>query len=299
MNRKLPRNHKLTGNRKPARDPGISQLLFFSVLFHLLVFALIFEFGRFNTYKPATPTYYVELANLPVAKPRSGTPSRPEKTIETLSSTSKQEMSIPVQHREKAVKPEPVPHKQKVEKPVRVQKTEVTEKLKRVQRPKKVEKPVEPTPPKKTLQVAKPGETEEDFLKRISNIENKVDSQHEQSALTALKRSLKTNTRAGIPGGSGVQAGSDYASYIQSRLRDAFRATIAYQSSNPEVEIRLRINRFGKIIGYSMEKSTHDKLFEASVVRAIQIAGEKFPPPPDNSTFDHGYIFMPEGVGKK
>lgn len=246
-----------------SRDPGIGRTLAFSMLLHVAVYGIIFRFGHFNSYQPVAQTYYVDIVNLPVANPQSGTPSRPEKTPESLPSASRQEMAMPVQQKEKA------------------------------------EKTVAPAPVKTPKKVATSKESDEDFSKRLSKIENRVESRHESSAIDAIRKRVSTFTRAGIPGGSGTEAGSDYAGYIQSRLRDAFKGTIAYQSGNPEVVVRLRISRYGKIIGYSIEKSSHDKVFEAAVNRAIAIAGEKFPPPPDNRDFDHGYIFRPEGVGKK
>ncbi len=251
-------------NRTMNRVPGLGRMLAFSMLLHVAVYGIIFKFGNFNPYKPVALTYYVDIVNLPVANPQSGTPSRPEKAPEALPATSRQEMAMPVQHREKA------------------------------------EKPVALSPVKNAKKPdLKPKETEEEFNKRIAHLENKVESRHESSAIESIRKKMASNSRAGIPGGSGTEAGSDYAGYIQSRLRDAFKNTIAYQSNNPEVVVQLRINRYGKIIGYSIVKSSHDKVFEASVNRAIEIAGENFPPPPDNSTFDHGFIFRPEGVGKK
>jgi colicin import membrane protein len=250
-------------NRTMTRSPGLGWTLAFSMLLHVAVYGIIFKFGDFNPYKPVAQTYYVDIVNLPVANPQSGTPSRPEKTPEALPSSSKQEMTMPVQQREKA------------------------------------QKPVAPSPVKNVKKNIKPLVTEEEFSKRLAHIENKVESQHEHSAIESIRNKVAANARAGIPGGKGAEAGSDYAGYIQSRLRDAFKNTITYQSSNPEVVVRLRINRYGKIIGYSIEKSSHDKVFEASVNRAIDIAGETFPPPPDKRTFEHGFIFRPEGVGKK
>jgi colicin import membrane protein len=264
-------------NRIMTRDPGLGRTLAFSLLLHVAVYGIIFRFGQFNSYKPVAQTYYVDIVNLPVANPQSGTPSKQEKTPEALPSTSRQEMEMPVQHREKAKTP--------VAKPVQHQEKQKT--------------PVASSPAKNVKKDFTDSETEENFSKRIAHIENKVESQHESAALAAIRKKISANGRAGIPGGSGTEAGSDYAGYIQSRLRDAFKNTIAYQSGNPEVVVSLKINRYGKIIGYSMVKSSHDKLFEASVNRAIQIAGENFPPPPGNSNFEHGFIFRPEGVGKK
>jgi colicin import membrane protein len=65
------------------------------------------------------------------------------------------------------------------------------------------------------------------------------------------------------------------------------------------VVIRLRIDRFGKVIGFRIERSSGDKVFEDSVSRAVNSASENFPPPPGRKEFHQGFIFKPEGVGKK
>jgi colicin import membrane protein len=102
-----------------------------------------------------------------------------------------------------------------------------------------------------------------------------------------------------MPGGTGTEAGSDYASYIQSRLRDAFKMTIAHQSRKPEVVVQMFISRYGKLSSYRILRSSGDKVFEDAVARAIRIAAENFPPPPNRKEFQQGFIFRPEGLEKK
>lgn len=102
-----------------------------------------------------------------------------------------------------------------------------------------------------------------------------------------------------MPGGTGTEAGSDYPSYIQSRLTDAFRTTIAFQSKNPLVVVRITIGRNGRITQLRTEKSSGDKVFEDAVARAIAKAEQSFPPPPSREEFEYGFVFRPQGVGKK
>ena len=54
--------------------------------------------------------------------------------------------------------------------------------------------------------------------------------------------------QAGIPTGTGREAGSDYASYIRSRLVDAFKTTIAYQDKAPRAVVVLTIDRNGRVV---------------------------------------------------
>ena len=102
-----------------------------------------------------------------------------------------------------------------------------------------------------------------------------------------------------MPGATGTEAGSDYGSYIQSRLKDAFALTIASSSRNPMVVARLTIDRNGKVIGFRIERSSGDKVFEDSVARAVDRASANFPPPPGSKEFQQGFVFKPEGVGIK
>ena len=107
------------------------------------------------------------------------------------------------------------------------------------------------------------------------------------------------NSPAGMPGGTGNQAGSDYAAYVQSRLRDSFALTIAWQAKKPMVAVRLLIDAKGVLTSYKIEKSSGDAVFEDAVYRAVQLAKKSFPPPPGGKEFSYGFVFKPEGVDKK
>jgi colicin import membrane protein len=243
------------------KDPGLGGMFAFSLLLHATLFGIIYQFNSFmRPYTLEAQTYYVDLINLPVAHPQSGTPSAPKESSPPV--PARQEMKLPTNTQKKTAPPAASPTAKKTQKDV------------------------------------KPAETGKEFAERLAHLEKKVEGNHEESAIEAIRKKA-TAGRAGIPLGHGNQAGSDYASYIQSRLKDAFSSTIATQSKNPEVVVKLRINRFGKIVGYRTERSSHDTLFETAVARAINIAGENLPPPPDGEDFEHGYIFRPQGVGRK
>jgi colicin import membrane protein len=157
-----------------------------------------------------------------------------------------------------------------------------------------------PTPKqKKTIQESSP-ETDREFQKRLSRLERTVEGRQTEAAIDALRKKVAQGSgRAGMPGGTGTEAGSDYGSYIQSRLRDAFARTISFRDRNPVVVLRLTIDRNGKVTGYRVDRSSGDKVFEDSVKRAVERAAENFPPPPGREEFQQGFIFKPEGVGKK
>ncbi len=102
-----------------------------------------------------------------------------------------------------------------------------------------------------------------------------------------------------MPNGKGNQAGSDYTAFIHSRLKDAFRDTITYQSKNPYVVVKLSIDPDGRIARVKIDKSSNDKVFENSVQRAITNAEPKFVPPPGRTLYEGTFVFKPQGVTQK
>jgi colicin import membrane protein len=251
-------------NRRLIKKSGFSRMVGVSLLLHATLFGIAYRFSHLlESHQTGPQTYYVDVVNLPVASPQSGTPSVSPKSAPPEPSPAQQEMKLPPP-------PPKIPAK-----------TEPAQTVKKVQ------------------PAVKEKETEQNIAKQLDDIRNKVEGRQLAKKLDEMRKQADKGSRAGMPGAKGIESGSDYASYIQSRLRDAFNATIAFQSSKPEMVVRLRINRYGKIIGYRVERSSHDKQFEASVTRAIDMAGENFPPPPGGQDFEHGYIFRPEGVGQK
>jgi colicin import membrane protein len=236
-----------------------------SLLVHLTMFVILTRANFFPGIKyPEAPVYYVDVVNLPVASPQAGTPAAapaPPAPV-TPPRSAPREMTLPA----------PTPAKQKP-----------------AIAPAKVK-------PQKTAP-----ETAREFEKRLTQLERESEARHEAEALDALKKRAEAGGRtpAGMPGATGKEAGSDYASYIQSRLRDAFKTTIASQSKNPEVVVRLTIDRTGRLVRSRLERSSGDKVFEDSVMRAIAKAEQTFPPPPRGGEFEQGFIFKPQGVVKK
>ena len=234
-----------------------------STIFHLLVFLFLLNFHFFASVKEA-PVYYVDLLDLPVANPQAGTPAGGARSAVPAPAPApeaepRHEMTLPVKPTGKVLPSKPL---------------------------------ASPKKPADTV------ESSQDFEKRMSQLEQAAEARHEAAALKALQNRSRAGGPVGIPGGTGHEAGSDYASYIQSRLKDAFKATIAYQSTRPEVVMRLIIGRNGRIVRASMERSSGDKLFEDSVNRAITKAEKNFPPPPGGQEYSTGFVFRPQGVGK-
>lgn len=237
-------------------------MLVVSLLVHLTMFVLLTRTNFFPGLKyPEAPVYYVDVVNLPVARPQAGTPAAAPgpATPAPPPTPAPREMALPAKPPGKAATPSKVP-------------------------------------PQKSTQ-----DTAQEFEKRLAQLERDTEARHEAAALDALKKRIagKGRTPAGVPGASGKEAGSDYGSYIQSRLRDAFKTTIVTQSKNPEVVVRLTIDRTGRIARTRLERTSGDKLFEDAVMRAIVKAETTFPPPPRGGEFEQGFIFKPQGVGKQ
>jgi colicin import membrane protein len=146
---------------------------------------------------------------------------------------------------------------------------------------------------------AKPAESAKEFDERMAKIARSVEAQHAESAIDALRKRVAAGSKGspGMPTATGTESGSSYAAFIQSRLSDAFRETISYQSKNPEMFVRLTIDRNGRVVGQKVERSSRDLVFENSVRRAIAKAEANFPPPPDGKLFEFGFVFRPQGVG--
>ena len=45
-----------------------------------------------------------------------------------------------------------------------------------------------------------------------------------------------------------------------------------------------------------MVRSSGDAIFEMAVRRAIELASEKFVPPPSHTVFESGFVFKPKGI---
>jgi colicin import membrane protein len=149
----------------------------------------------------------------------------------------------------------------------------------------------------KPVPAPSPNQDSEAFSRRMADLERKAEARHEANAIEQL-RSKASKGQAGMPDGSGTESGSDYTSYLHSRLTDAFKTTITYQSKDPEVAVRLVIDGKGRIVASRIERSSGDKLFEDAALRAISKAARLLVPPPNGSSFEHGFVFRPQGVGK-
>ena len=168
--------------------------------------------------------------------------------------------------------------------------------------PREMTLPAKP-PPRQTAatppQKPEATETAKEFEERIARLERETAARQTAAAIEALRKRGAARGPVGMPGATGTEAGSDYASYIKSRLEDEFKSTISYQSKRPEVYVNLVISPAGRIVRQQIVKSTKDKVFEDSVYRSIVKAERNFRPPPSGNQFEITVKFSPQGIGKQ
>lgn len=242
-------------------DTGAGVCFIASAVIHLTVFLLLVWWGRL--FPPQTAfqeTYYVDIVNLPVADPQAGSSAqKADEAVPMPPPTAPQKMTVPV--------PAKTP-------------------------PKIITKPGKTPPPRESA------ETESAFAERMAKLESSREARSEEAALEKLRSKVKgaAGSKAGMPGASGVAAGSSYADYIKSRLEDALKVTSSYSTTSPEVVVRLTITAEGKLFRMKIERSSGDAIFEMAVRRAIDMASEKFTAPPNRTVFEKGFIFKPKGI---
>jgi colicin import membrane protein len=244
-------------------------MLALSLALHLVFFLVAAKLQLIRTDLPVEQAIYVDVLNLPVESPQAGSPSG---TVKVPTEAGKPSPPVP--------SPPPAPPAMKL--PTAKQATVKSQ-----------------SPTRK----ADRQETSKEYEARLAALERSAETRRQEAAMAAIRNRIAAqtggNTPAGMPGGTGNQAGSDYAAYVQSRLRDSFALTIAWQAKKPMVAVRLFIDAKGVLTSYKIEKSSGDVVFEDAVYRAVQLARKNFPPPPGGKEFSYGFVFKPEGVDKK
>lgn len=242
-------------------DTGVGVSFIASAVIHLAVFLLLSWWGALLPPQMAIQeTYYVDVVNLPVANPRSG------RSAQKAADDGGAPPLAPAP-------PMTVPSPSKAA-------------------PKTTLKSVKPAAPQESA------ETESAFNERMAKLERNTEARHEEAVLEKLRSKVQTggNSKAGMPGGSGAEAGSRYADFIKSRLEDALKVTSSYTTKKPEVAVRLTIAADGRLLRMRIERSSGDATFELAVRRAIDLASEKFTAPPNRTVFENGFIFKPKGI---
>lgn len=250
-------------SRVPRIDTGVSVCFITSAVIHLAVFLLLVWWGQlFPSHSTIQETYYVDVVNLPVSNPQSGSSAQKPGDAGAVSSPP----------------PAPAP-------PMTVPPLPKTA-------PKVIAKGIKQKTPQETP------ETESALNERFAKLARNAEARREEAVFAKLRSKVKGggSPKVGMPGAGGAEAGSRYADYIKSRLEDALKETISYSSKNPEVAVRLTIAIDGTVSRIKIERSSGDATFELAVRRAIDLASGKFTAPPNRTVYENGFIFKPKGI---
>lgn len=248
--------------RVPLHEENPGWMIASSLIIHLLLFFICTNSVLLRPKIQETTPYYVDLISLPTSDPSPAVPAAAPipQTVTTAPQAviqqSKPAMALPAKA------------------------------------------PVSPTqPPTATSLNGKVQEQEaRNFAERLNKIEHASEARHQAAAIESLKRKATASSQTGSLSGTGLNTGSDYGAYIQSRLKDSLATTIVYRTRLPETGVHLYIDRKGKLLRAVMISPSKDKLFNDSVMRAIEKAKQSFPSPPNNTDFDKLYVFSPQEV---
>jgi len=233
-------------------EPRFASMLGISLGVHLLVVMLFAGVLIPRMDRDPRPVYVVDLVNLPVANPQAG---RPDARPAPPKPAPKPEAPA------KVVRPEPKPEP----KP----------------QPKPEPKPVAKTPPKpaakpKPLPKPEPKASYQDTLSAIEKIKR-------QKEIDQLKQSLATlqnqDTRQlpavkaplGEEKGTGTESGVGLGLWLQSYYKQAWSLS-KYQVSRIDLEtvVSVSFDARGFLKNYTVEKSSGDDRFDASVTQAVR-----------------------------
>ena len=247
---------------RPSRiDTGMGVSFIVSAVIHLAVFLLLVWWGQlFSPQTAIQETYYVDVVNLPVSNPQTGSSAQKAGEAESVPSPAQAPPMTP-----------PPPSRSA---------------------PKIGTKFVKPIAPQESA------ETESAFAERMAKLERNSETRREEAVLEKLRSKVKVggSPKIGTPGAAGTESGSRYGDFIKSRLEDALKVTSYSTTKNPEVAVLLTVSADGRLLRMKMVRSSGDAAFELAVRRAIDLASEKFTAPPNHAVFEHGFLFKPKGI---
>ncbi len=248
-------------SRTSKVDSGVNVCFIVSAGVHLAVFMLLAWWNQLSpSHMKIQETYYVDVVTLPTVDPHSERSAQKQsEPVQKASPATTQPMTAPIRSNSA---PKAVMHA--------------------------TQRKASP----------EPTETESEFAERMAKLERKAEAQQYEEEMKRLssKKNTSSNTRTGLPAISDTEAGSRYADYIKSRLEDALKVTSSYTSKKPEVAVRLAIAADGRLLRTKIERSSGDATFELAVRRAIDLASDKFPTPPNRAIFENGFVFKPKGI---
>lgn len=241
-----------------------------SFVCHLVVFVVITVWYSPDFHPDEAPVTYVDMVTLPVASPQSGTPAPvAEEEVPPAPAAAAPPPAAPP-----AATP---PMTQPAKKPATPS----------------------PTAPGKSEPQDRAAEAQA-FNERMAKLARQAEEKRQAEVLARLAKAKQGGAKqTGMPGAKGNEAGSDYPSYLQSRLKDALREVMVSQSRSPQVIATITVAPDGRIADYHVEKGSGDPLFDDAVRRAVTLAGKSLAPPPGGAQFKRVFRFKPEEVGMR
>lgn len=241
----------MTGNRFIRRgvstdlEPKLGRAFLISFVFHL-VLLLVFSgviLPRFSSDRK--PVYYVDLVNLPVARPQSGRPDASPKSSVKKKAAKKSTASVK--------KSSPVATSSKVVTRRSPSDADINAKI-------------------ADMQAKKKNRQEIDDLKRKLAALAVQDSRGEDAVVDAP---------IGMPDGTGDEVGPSYLAWLQAYLKQQW-ALSEYQVSRLDLEAVVRIvyDDQGRMVDFTFLEKSGDHVFDDSVKTAILKSRELPKPPP-------------------
>ena len=258
--------------QRPKKDFGLVVAITCSLLAHVAFFTA-FSFLAFFSPRcqpNAAPVYYVDMVNLPVANPRAGSPSERGSDAGSRGTCFSNEHGVSCYP----------PARNSLHRPLTG---------KYPNRPLTGKQPSRRPKPKKSSENALPA------WKRRS----KGDKPQAPSTNFG-KRLPRAAAGRGCRGERGRKPEATTAATSSHGLRDAFEKTIASGGRNPMVVVRLTIDqsRQGNRLPYRADVP-ETRYLKILLLGRCPWQRKTFPPPPGRREFQQGFIFKPEGVGKK
>jgi TonB family protein len=263
-------------------------MLVLSLAAHALVVVLFSGLLVPPVTRDERPVYYVDLVNLPVAKPQAGRPdgskgsaTMTQKAAPKKAEPSKTESSKASPPVKTAAKVQLPPKKTA---PVKEQAPKVKAPPEKVAAKEKVAVKAKAVPQVKPKSVEK--EYQQSVLGAVAALRAKKAAEQAEAARKAKIEALKdklaamTGTAAsagtgsgaplGVPGGRGDQAGPSWSLWLQSYLTSNWSLS-RYQVKSRELEAVIHVvyDRDGSLIRKSLSRSSGDTVFDRSVEDAV------------------------------
>lgn len=244
-------------------DPRLGRMLLLSVGVHLVVVAALLLAGQDRFRRDLRPVYRVDLVSLPVPSPQAG---RPDAGPKPAASPPKAE----------PVKPAPV----KIAKPEPVKPSAVVKKAEAVK------KTTEAQPKPKSGKT----QDEESLAKSLREMQDRAALERRLAEMRQKTAGQGAAGAApvGMPDGKGTEAGSSYDLWLQTRLKEQWSYSPYLGGGRTDLEalFLLRFDAKGTFIDYRIQRSSGNRQFDESIVRALLklFKEQGLPSPPKRAT---------------